>query len=93
MEPSELADMVQSIRQVELALGTGVKIPSGSEIKNIAVARKSLVANCDIKAGENFTMQNITTKRPGDGISAIHYWDFIGKKAVRDYYEDELIRE
>lgn len=93
LEPYELTEMVQSIRQVELALGTGVKIPSDSEIKNIPIARKSLVADCDIKSGDIFTVQNITAKRPGNGISAIHYWDFIGKTADRDYHEDELIRE
>ncbi len=92
LEPAELKAMVQAIRNIELALsGDGLKRPSPSETKNIPIARKSLVANCAIRAGEIFTSQNLTTKRPGSGISPMRWDEFIGRIATRDYQEDELI--
>ena len=92
LEPAELKAMVQAIRNIELALsGDGLKRPSPSETKNIPIARKSLVANCAIRAGEIFTTQNLTTKRPGSGISPMRWDEFIGRIATRDYQADELI--
>ena len=91
LEPDELATMVQSIRHIEKALGSGDKTPSPSEKKNIAVARKSIVAKRMIKAGEELTEENITVKRPGSGISPMKWFEVIGTKAVRDFQEDELI--
>ena len=91
LEPDELAAMVASIRNIEKALGSGDKTPSPSEIKNKAVARKSIVAKFDIKAGEKFTEENITVKRPGTGISPMRWYDILGNSAIRDFHEDELI--
>lgn len=91
LEPDELAKMVQSIRHIEKALGCGEKRPSPSEKKNIAVARKSVVAKRMIKAGDELNEYNITVKRPGTGISPMKWFDVIGTKAVRDFQEDELI--
>ncbi len=93
LEPSELEEMVRNIRDVELALGDGVKGPSKSESPNKKAARKSLVAACQIKAGEVFTVDNLSVKRPGDGISPMKYHDLIGKKAKNDYIEDQQIKE
>lgn len=91
LEPDELAAMVKAIRNVELAIGTGVKEPSESEKKNMAIARKSIIAAKDIKKGEIFTEDNLTTKRPGNGISPMKWNEVIGKTAKRDFGEDELI--
>ncbi|NLK27393.1 MAG: N-acetylneuraminate synthase, partial [Clostridiales bacterium] len=91
LEPEELKQMVSSIRQIELALGNGVKQPTASEIKNIAVARKSLVATRDIKKGELFTENNIAAKRSSNGIPPIYYWDVLGKVAPHDYSIDEMV--
>ena len=91
LEPDELTAMIRSIRNVELALGTGIKEPSESEKKNMAIARKSLIAARDIKKGEVFTEENLTTKRPGNGISPMKWNEVIGAKAIRDFCEDELI--
>lgn len=91
LEPGELTQMVRSIREVESALGSGVKQLAPSEAKNRAVARKSLVAAKAIRAGEVFTADNLAVKRPGDGIAPLHYWDYLGKKAGRDYAADEGI--
>ncbi len=91
LEPHELAAMVRSIRNIELALGNGIKAPSESEIGNRAAARKSIVAARPIKAGEEFSEDNITTKRPGSGISPMRWNEVIGKRAARDFCEDELI--
>lgn len=91
LEPDELAKMVSSIRNIEKALGNGKKVPSASEKKNIAVARKSIVAKTIIKAGDIFTEHNITVKRPGTGISPMKWFEVLGTKAVRDFEEDELI--
>ncbi len=92
LEPGELKAMVKAIRNIELAIsGTGIKEPSESEIKNMAIARKSIVAKKSIQKGEKFTEYNITTKRPGTGISAMRWDEVIGKTALRNYCEDDLI--
>jgi N-acetylneuraminate synthase len=91
MDPGELNDMVKAIREVEMALGHGRKIPAPSEIKNIKIARKSLVAVQEIKTGEKFTLENLAVKRPGTGINPINLWDMIGKKAHKEYSLDEII--
>ena len=91
LEPDELAAMVQSIRHIEAALGTGEKTPSPSERKNIVIARKSIVALRDIKVGDMLTEDNITVKRPGSGISPMKWFEVLGTSAVRDFEEDELI--
>lgn len=92
LEPDELRKMVQSIRIVEKSLGGTEKKPTSTELKNKAVARKSLVAAKAIKQGELFTFDNLTVKRPGTGIEPYYYWDYIGKIAERDYKEDEVIK-
>jgi len=91
LEPEELRQMVLSIRNVEVALGNGIKQPSEAEKKNIAITRKSIVAACDIKRGDVFTEQNLTTKRPGNGISPMRWEEIMGTKAVRNFMADELI--
>ncbi|MBQ7582794.1 MAG: N-acetylneuraminate synthase family protein, partial [Lachnospiraceae bacterium] len=91
LEPDQFTDMVKAIRNVEKAMGNGEKVPSDSEKKNIDIARKSIVAVTLIRKGEIFTAQNITTKRPGNGISAMRWNEVLGKTAVRDFQEDELI--
>ena len=91
LEPHELKAMVTAIRNIEIALGDGIKRLSQSEAKNKPVARKSLVAIRVIKAGDLFTEQNITAKRPGTGISPMQWDEVIGRAAHRDYAEDELI--
>ena len=91
LEPSELREMVCGIRQVELALGNGMKVPAGSEQKNQNIVRKSLVALRPIASGEDITSENLGMKRPGNGISPMFYWDWLGKKADRDYQQDERI--
>lgn len=91
LEPAELAAMVTAIRQVDVALGDGVKGPRPSEIKNKAVARKSLVAACAIRAGEHFSRGNLEVKRPGTGSSPYRYWTLLGLPAQRDYAEGEVI--
>lgn len=91
LEPKELKAMVTSIRNIEEALGEGAKVVTDSEKKNINIARKSIVAAKDIKKGETFTEENLTTKRPGNGISP-KLWDtVVGRIAERDYSADELI--
>ena len=92
LEPDELKAMVRAIRNIEKAIGgDGIKHVSGSERKNIAVARKSIVAACDIKMGEVFTEQNLTVKRPGSGISPMRWEEVLGQSAKKDFYEDDLI--
>ena len=92
LEPGELKAMVKSIRNVELSMGDGIKKPVKSELKNMSIARKSLVATKDIKKGEKYTEDNITIKRPGTGISPMEYWDIVGKVIQQDFYEDEVIK-
>lgn len=91
IEPEELVEMVKAIRNVELALGNGVKESSESEKKNIEIVRKSIVAARRIKKGEIFSEDNITTKRPGTGISPMKWNDIIGKTAKREFEIDEFI--
>jgi len=92
LEPEELKRMVIAIRNVQRAIGNGIKQPaSDRERGNRDVARKSIVAACAIKAGEVFTENNLTTKRPGNGISPMRWKDVIGKTAARDYNENDLI--
>ena len=91
VEPETLAAMVQGIRQVEAALGDGDKRPTPSELPNRRVARKSLVALKAIAAGEPFTLHNLGVKRPGDGLSPMAYWDWIGRPAPRAFVENEAI--
>lgn len=91
LEPHELKEMVKSIRNIEKALGVEEKMISPSEQKNMAVARKSIVAAKDIKKGELFTEDNITVKRPGTGISPMEWENVIGNSAVSDFMEDDLI--
>lgn len=91
LEPDELAEMVRAVRHIELAIGDGRKEPSQSEKKNMDIARKSIVAGCDIKAGEAFTEENVTAKRPGTGLSPMLWNQVIGQKAKRDFVADEMI--
>ena len=91
IEPDGLRAMISAIRNIEVALGDGQKICSPLERKYIIVARKSIVAKRDIKKGEVLTEENITTKRPGNGISPMKWFEVLGTKAVRDFGEDELI--
>lgn len=91
LEPNELKQMVDNIRNIEKALGSSVKKVSESERKNMSVARKSIIASKDIKKGEFFTVENITTKRPGNGVSPMLWNEVLGLTAKRDFSEDELI--
>lgn len=92
LEPNELKEMVKAIRNVELALsGSGIKEPSESEQKNVIVARKSIVAARRIVKGEILSLDNITVKRPGNGISPMLWDHVLGNRAIRDFEEDELI--
>lgn len=91
LEPEELAAMVQSIRNIEIALGSAVKQPSPSEAKNKPIARKSIVAKIAIKKGERLTADNLTVKRPGTGISPMRWDEMLGSVAQRDYQADDLI--
>ena len=93
LEPGELRALVRAVRDVSAALGDGIKVPAPSEIKNTTVARKSLVAATAIAKGEPFTEANLTTKRPGSGISAMRHADFLGRMATRAYAADDLIQE
>lgn len=91
LEPNELAEMVRMVRHIEQALGDGEKKPSASEKKNMAIARKSIVARCCIKAGETFTEDNLTAKRPGTGLSPMLWNQVIGQTAKKDFVADEMI--
>ncbi|MCY9692553.1 N-acetylneuraminate synthase [Paenibacillus alginolyticus] len=91
VDPSELKKLISEIRNVEKALGDGIKKPFPSEIENIKVARKSLIASKPIKAGELFSEDNIEVKRPGTGKSPLNYWDILGAPASRNYDADEVI--
>ncbi len=93
LEPKELKSMVQAIRNIEIALGDGVKRIMPSELANRGIARKSIVTSKVVKAGEVFTSKNLTTKRPGTGVSAIEWDRFLGKVAHRDYIVDEFVDE
>lgn len=91
LEPEDLKLMVQSIRNIEVALGDGIKKPSKSELNNMLIARKSIVADKNIIKGEVFTEDNLAIKRPGTGICPMQWEYIIGKVANRDYIKDELI--
>lgn len=91
LEPNELHLMIRAIRNIEKAMGTGEKKPTESEAANKAVARKSIIAACNIKKGEFLTKENLTTKRPGTGMSPMNWYKVLGTRAIRDFREDELI--
>lgn len=91
LEPDELKTMVNAIRKTELMLGNGIKKPSQSELKNMSIARKSIIAKIPIKKGEIFTENNLCVKRPGNGISPMKWDEIIGTAAQKDYEEDDLI--
>lgn len=91
LEPEELKAMVSAIRHIEQALGSGHKIISESERKNIEIARKSIVAACPIKKGEALTEENLTVKRPGNGISPMRWNEVVGTTAIKDFEEEEMI--
>ncbi len=91
LEPKELQEMVKAIRNIELALGSSIKKPTKSEIPNMAIARKSIVASTIIAKGQIFTQENIAIKRAGNGISPMKWDDIIGSVATKNYNEDELI--
>lgn len=91
LEPEQLTTMIRAIRDIESAWGDGIKRPSPSEVANISVARKSLVASRTIHKGELFTEKNLTVKRPGTGISPLLWDQYIGTAATRNYQPDELI--
>lgn len=93
LEPNELKSMIVAIRNIEKAIGDGLKQPSLSEQKNIPIARKSIVAKKIIRKGELLTEDNLAVKRPGTGISPMEWDAYIGQSAKRDYEEDELIDE
>lgn len=91
LEPNELRAMVEGIRNIEVALGDGIKRPSLSEIKNRPIARKSIVASRHIQAGEIFSSENLAVKRPGTGVSPMCWDDVLGRPAPRSFQPDELI--
>lgn len=91
LEPDELKAMVDAIRNIEKAMGEGIKKPSPSELKNKDIARKSIVAKIKIKKGDIFTEENLAVKRPGTGINPMEWDNVIGQKAVKDFNEDDLI--
>ncbi len=91
LEPDELKQMVIEIRNIEKARGSEKKKVTGSELGNRSIARKSIVAMCDIKKGDTFSEKNLTVKRPGTGISPMRWPEVIGKIAIRDFCQDELI--
>lgn len=91
MDPEELCAFAKAVRDAETALGTGIKVPSSSELVNKDVVRKSIVAKSPIKKGDILTEENITYKRPGTGISAMKWFEVLGRTAVRDFETDEQI--
>ena len=91
LDPNELTEMVAGIRSVEIALGSTLKSPTVSELKNRNVVRKSLVAAKDIAKGEAYSVYNVEAKRPGTGISPFMFWDLMGKKAKHDLSYGDLI--
>ncbi len=92
LNPGELSEMVKRIRQVETILGDGVKVPTSSELQNIGIARKSIVAAINIKRGDLFSEDNLSFKRPGTGRSPMEYWEMLGKESAKDYLKDEIIK-
>jgi N,N'-diacetyllegionaminate synthase len=92
LEPDEFAAMVRAVRNIELALGDGIKRPSPSEAKNKPIARKSIVAAAPIRAGETFTADNLAVKRPGTGLSPMRWDEVVGRRADQNYEMDDLIK-
>ena len=92
LEPQELKEMVNGIRKIECALGSGKKQVSLSEYENIEIVRKSIVAACNIRKNDIFTDENLAVKRPGSGISPMRWDEIIGMKANKDYVTDEMIQ-
>jgi N-acetylneuraminate synthase len=93
MEPQALRKLITSIREVEIALGDGIKAPLGIENQNKKVARKSLVAAATIKKGEPLTEDNMAVKRPGTGVSPFEYWSMLSMQAHKDYAEGDLLEK
>ena len=93
LEPSELSEMVSSIRNTEILMGSSEKKPSKEELKNLALVRKSIVAKTRIKKGEILTEENMTTKRPGDGLSPMEWNNILNTEAIKQFEEDELIKK
>jgi N,N'-diacetyllegionaminate synthase len=91
LQPEQLAEMVRAIRNIEKALGSHIKKPSKSELSNLQIVRKSIIAKTPIKKGEVFTQVNLSIKRPGTGISPMKWDEIIGTKAKKNYNEDELL--
>ncbi len=91
LEPDDFTIMVKAIRNIERALGDGIKRPSQSELTNLVAVRKSIVARENIKVGEVFSEKNLTTKRPGSGISPMCWEQILGRRAMRDFAKDEMI--
>ena len=91
LNPLELKEMVQAIRNIEKAIGTGKKVPSNSEKENRIAARKSIFARCEIKKGQKFTEENIIAKSPGGGVNPMRWEEVIGTCAVRNFKRDEMI--
>ncbi len=91
LEPDELKQMVAAIRMVEQSLGSGRKHPTSCELKNMGVARKSLVAASTITSGEQFSAETLAVKRPGNGLSPMQYWELLNRKASRDFSADEAV--
>ena len=91
LEPFEFRKMIDSIRNIEAAYGNGIKKPTNEEMKTMAVVRKSIIAKKRISKGEIFTEENITVKRPGNGLSPMCWFDVLGLKASRNFEEDDLI--
>ena len=89
--PEELKALCETVRRIEVIAGEGGKRVTDSERRNIIIARKSIVARRNIKKGEIYTEENITCKRPGNGISPMEWYNVIGTTATRDFLEDELI--
>ena len=92
LEPVELKEMVNMLRQVEAVLGSSIKGPAPSEVKNINIVRKGLVAAESINKGEPFTVNNVTVKRAGGGLSPVYYWELLGRKAAKNYCKDEPLK-
>lgn len=91
LEPAELAQLVNSVRNINLALGLPLKTPSRDEVQNRTVARRSLTAACQINSGDMLGTAMLTSKRPGDGLSPMYYWDVLGRPARRNYAPDDHI--
>ena len=91
LEPDELKAMVRAIRNIELALGDGIKRASPSELENRPIGRKSIVAARPIARGERFSAANLTTKRPGTGVSPMRWDELLGREAHRSYERDDAI--